>query len=93
MNDIERELREALAEQPGWEGLLPEGPGLREATLPQRVDSLIRRLASDHQGAVEALREVEGKLADSDRSRKHGNSGVANTLVAEALAIARRGGQ
>lgn len=54
-----RELREILAKRPGWEGLLAEGPGLREGTDAQLADALIRRLDADHRGAVEALRNIE----------------------------------
>jgi hypothetical protein len=49
--------------------------------------------APSYQGAVDLLREVEGKLGDATRSTRHGNSGVANTLVAEALALIRERGR
>lgn len=53
-----RELRAILAKRPGWEGLLPEGPGLREASDAQQADALIRRMDDDLRGAIEALRDI-----------------------------------
>jgi Ca2+-binding EF-hand superfamily protein len=90
LGNIERELREALAEQRGWEGLLPEGPGLREATLPQRVDSLIRRLASDQQGAVDridAALRIIGEHRDSRGNVQMGRGFSAQVI--ELLTAAR----
>jgi hypothetical protein len=71
MNDIER-IRAVLAQQCGWEGLDPRGPGLRKATPQWKVDQLLMVAERNARGTVDALDDLRvilygASMIDEDR--------------------------
>ena len=90
MDDIERSFGWNLPEAITLPHALPDIDSAEYWPAAENVVAAYKagRAAADR-GAVDALREVGGKLSDADRSTRHGNSGTANTLVAEALALVR----